>query len=199
MDPRTGYPAQGMLSVSVIAPRTLDSEVWAKPYFVNGRHGRRNISQRTFACSFAKTGRNSHARGSNDKPFSRCLPAPADRCAAGLVHAAGRPVYEAVPGDPREARHSGNLQAARSGGHVTLQPVEILDVDAAIIFADLLLPVEPMGLKLRYAAGEGPGHRQSGAHSRRCRFALHHQYRRSGLRGRGHSARWCGRWPAGCR
>jgi uroporphyrinogen decarboxylase len=39
---------------------------------------------------------------------------------------------------------------------VTLQPVEILDVDAAIIFADLLLPVEPMGLKLRYAVGEGP-------------------------------------------
>ena len=39
---------------------------------------------------------------------------------------------------------------------VTLQPVEMLDVDAAIIFADLLLPVEPMGLKLRYAAGEGP-------------------------------------------
>jgi uroporphyrinogen decarboxylase len=39
---------------------------------------------------------------------------------------------------------------------VTLQPVEILDVDAAIIFADLLLPAEPMGLKLRYAAGEGP-------------------------------------------
>jgi uroporphyrinogen decarboxylase len=39
---------------------------------------------------------------------------------------------------------------------VTLQPVEVLDVDAAIIFADLLLPVEPMGLKLRFAAGEGP-------------------------------------------
>ena len=39
---------------------------------------------------------------------------------------------------------------------VTLQPVEILDVDAAIIFADLLLPVEPMGLKLRFVSGEGP-------------------------------------------
>ena len=39
---------------------------------------------------------------------------------------------------------------------VTLQPIEVLDVDAAIIFADLLLPVEPMGLKLRFAAGEGP-------------------------------------------
>jgi uroporphyrinogen decarboxylase len=39
---------------------------------------------------------------------------------------------------------------------VTLQPVEILDVDAAIIFADLLLPVEPMGLKLEFISGEGP-------------------------------------------
>src|ERR1051325_2617040 len=39
---------------------------------------------------------------------------------------------------------------------VTLQPVEILDVDAAIIFADLLLPVEPMGLKFRFVSGEGP-------------------------------------------
>jgi FAD:protein FMN transferase len=37
MDPRTGYPAQGSVSVSVIAPRTIDSEAWAKPYFVNGR------------------------------------------------------------------------------------------------------------------------------------------------------------------
>ncbi|MGH9719019.1 MAG: uroporphyrinogen decarboxylase [Bryobacteraceae bacterium] len=39
---------------------------------------------------------------------------------------------------------------------VTLQPVELLGVDAAIIFADLLLPVEPMGLKLQFVAGEGP-------------------------------------------
>jgi len=39
---------------------------------------------------------------------------------------------------------------------VTLQPVEVLDVDAAIIFADLLLPVEPMGLKLKFISGEGP-------------------------------------------
>jgi len=39
---------------------------------------------------------------------------------------------------------------------VTLQPVDILDVDAAIIFADLLLPVEPMGLKLRFMPGAGP-------------------------------------------
>ena len=37
MDPRTGYPAQGTVAVSVVAPRTIDSEAWTKPYFVNGR------------------------------------------------------------------------------------------------------------------------------------------------------------------
>ena len=37
MDPRTGWPAQGVLTVSVVAPRTLDSEAWTKPFFVNGR------------------------------------------------------------------------------------------------------------------------------------------------------------------
>jgi uroporphyrinogen decarboxylase len=39
---------------------------------------------------------------------------------------------------------------------VTLQPVNALGVDAAIIFADLLLPAEPMGLRLEFVAGEGP-------------------------------------------
>jgi FAD:protein FMN transferase len=37
MDPRTGYPAQGMLLVSVTAPRTIDSEAWTKPFFIHGR------------------------------------------------------------------------------------------------------------------------------------------------------------------
>jgi thiamine biosynthesis lipoprotein len=36
MDPRTGWPAQGVLSVSAITPRTIDSEAWTKPLFVNG-------------------------------------------------------------------------------------------------------------------------------------------------------------------
>ena len=37
MDPRTGYPSEGMLSVSIVSPVTLDSEVWAKPYYILGR------------------------------------------------------------------------------------------------------------------------------------------------------------------
>ena len=39
---------------------------------------------------------------------------------------------------------------------VTLQPVEHLGVDAAIIFADILLPFEPLRLGLRFEPGEGP-------------------------------------------
>ena len=39
---------------------------------------------------------------------------------------------------------------------ISLQPIERLGVDAAIVFADILLPFEPLGLGLSYAAGEGP-------------------------------------------
>src|SRR3954463_1432536 len=39
---------------------------------------------------------------------------------------------------------------------VTIEAAEILGVDAAIIFADLLLPLEVMGLDFRFEAGEGP-------------------------------------------
>ena len=39
---------------------------------------------------------------------------------------------------------------------VTLQPVERLGIDAAILFADILLPFEPLGIGLAFAAGEGP-------------------------------------------
>jgi uroporphyrinogen decarboxylase len=84
-----------------------------------------------------------------------CRRRPTDARPVWFMRQAGRylPQYREI-----RARH-GILEICKRpdlAATATLQPVEILDVDAAIIFADLLLPVEPMGLKLRYAAGEGP-------------------------------------------
>jgi uroporphyrinogen decarboxylase len=39
---------------------------------------------------------------------------------------------------------------------VTLQPLRRIEVDAAILFSDLLLPLEPLGLRFDFVAGEGP-------------------------------------------
>lgn len=39
---------------------------------------------------------------------------------------------------------------------VTIQPLDILKVDAAILFSDILIPLEPMGIKLEFSESKGP-------------------------------------------
>lgn len=39
---------------------------------------------------------------------------------------------------------------------VTIQPIDILKVDAAILFSDILIPVEAMGMKLEFSESKGP-------------------------------------------
>lgn len=72
-----------------------------------------------------------------------------------FMRQAGRylPEYRAV----RE-RHTLLEICARPelAAEVTLQPVRRLGVDAAILFADILLPLVPMGLDLAFVSGEGP-------------------------------------------
>jgi FAD:protein FMN transferase len=56
IDPRTGYPAQGTASVSVVAAKAIESEVWAKPFFINGRGwttAHRPKALRVFLCEDA--------------------------------------------------------------------------------------------------------------------------------------------------
>src|SRR5204862_5566414 len=91
----------------------------------------------------------------NSRFLDACRRRPTDVRPVWFMRQAGRYLR---PYRELRSRHS-ILEIAKRpdlAAAATLQPVEVLDVDAAIIFADLLLPVEPMGLKLRFAAGEGP-------------------------------------------
>ena len=84
-----------------------------------------------------------------------CLRRPVDRTPVWLLRQAGRymPEYMAV------RKHHSLLEICRTPGlaaEVTITAAERLGVDAAIIFADLLLPFTPMGLDFEFLAGEGP-------------------------------------------
>jgi uroporphyrinogen decarboxylase len=84
-----------------------------------------------------------------------CKSQPVDRTPVWFMRQAGRymPEYRAV-----RKQHS-LLEICKKpelAAQVTIEAAEILHVDAAIIFADLLLPLEVMGLPFHFSAGEGP-------------------------------------------
>jgi uroporphyrinogen decarboxylase len=84
-----------------------------------------------------------------------CKSEPVDRTPVWFMRQAGRymPEYRAI-----RKQHS-LLEICKKpalAAQVTIEAAEILGVDAAIIFADLLLPLEVMGLLFHFSAGEGP-------------------------------------------
>src|SRR6202795_2915376 len=84
-----------------------------------------------------------------------CNSQPVDRTPVWFMCQAGRYMleYRAV-----RKQHS-LLEICKQpplAAEVTITAAEILGVDAAIIFADLLLPLEVMGLPFHFSAGEGP-------------------------------------------
>ena len=91
----------------------------------------------------------------NDRFLKACRRGAVDATPVWFMRQAGR--YMAEYRALRE-RHS-LLEICRTpdlATEVTLQPVRRIDVDAAILFSDLLLPLEPMGLPFDFVKGEGP-------------------------------------------
>jgi uroporphyrinogen decarboxylase len=90
-----------------------------------------------------------------DRFLRACRREPVDATPVWFMRQAGRYMaeYRAI-----RAKHT-LLEICKNpelATEVTLQPVSALGVDAAILFADILLPIEPMGAPFEFAAGEGP-------------------------------------------
>jgi uroporphyrinogen decarboxylase len=91
----------------------------------------------------------------NDRFLRACRRQPVDVTPVWFMRQAGRymPQYRAL----RERYELLDIcRSPQLAAEVTLQPIDELDVDAAIIFSDLLLPLEPMGLPFSFVKGEGP-------------------------------------------
>ncbi|MDQ3830364.1 MAG: uroporphyrinogen decarboxylase, partial [Candidatus Tectomicrobia bacterium] len=90
-----------------------------------------------------------------DRFLRACRREPVDCTPVWFMRQAGRymPEYRAL------RRRYALLELCKTpelAAEVTLQPIHRLPVDAAIIFTDLLIPLEPMGVKLVFAPNEGP-------------------------------------------
>ncbi|HJR61624.1 MAG TPA: uroporphyrinogen decarboxylase [Vicinamibacterales bacterium] len=91
----------------------------------------------------------------NDRFLRACRREPVDATPVWFMRQAGR--YMA---DYRALRKRYSLldicREPELAVAVTLQPVDVIDVDAAILFSDLLVPFTPLGLDFEFVKGEGP-------------------------------------------
>jgi uroporphyrinogen decarboxylase len=91
----------------------------------------------------------------NSRFIKACKAQPVDHTPVWFMRQAGRYMAEY-----RAVRKKHSLieicKKPELAAEVTITAAEAIGVDAAIIFADLLLPLEVMGLNFRFEAGEGP-------------------------------------------
>jgi len=91
----------------------------------------------------------------NDTFLKACRGEKVDYTPVWMMRQAGRylPDYQRVRGKVTFLELCKNPELAAK---VTLQPVDILGVDAAILFSDILIPMEAMGAPLEFQANHGP-------------------------------------------
>ncbi len=92
---------------------------------------------------------------SGSRFLSACRRQPVDATPVWFMRQAGR-----YMGEYRALRERYSLldlcRTPDLATEVTLQPIRRIEVDAAILFSDLLLPLEPMGIRFDFIKGEGP-------------------------------------------
>ncbi len=91
----------------------------------------------------------------NDTLLKACRGEKTDYTPVWLMRQAGRylPEYQKVRS---KVDFLTLCKTPELAAEVTIQPVDILNVDAAILFSDILVPIEPMGMKLEFSESKGP-------------------------------------------
>jgi len=98
----------------------------------------------------------SHAPLSNDSFLRACWRLSTPHTPVWLMRQAGRYLPEYMATRQRAGSFMGLATSVDFATEVTLQPLQRFELDAAILFSDILTVPDAMGLGLQFAAGEGP-------------------------------------------